>query len=48
VGGVRRFLPLNSHGRPKDFFQGGGTRGFSQKFFQGGPKVVKFGFYRSK
>jgi len=32
----------------RDFFQGGGSRGFSQKFFQGGPKVVKFVFYPSK
>jgi len=27
-----------SHGRRKDFFQGGGSRGFSQNFFQGEAK----------
>ena len=26
------------HGRRKDFFQGGGSRGFSQNFSQGGTK----------
>jgi len=36
------------HGRRKDFFQGGASRGFSQNFFQGGPKIVKFCFYPSK
>jgi len=36
------------HGRRKDFFQGGASRGFPKIFFQGGPKVVKFGFYPSK
>jgi len=29
-------------------FPGGATSGFFQKFFYGGPKVVKFAFYRSK
>jgi len=29
-------------------FSRGASRGFCQNFFQGGPKVVKFGFYRSK
>jgi len=29
-------------------FSRGTSRGFCQNFFQGGPKVVKFGFYRSK
>jgi len=33
-----------SHGRCKDFFQSGGTRGY----FQGGPKVFKFDFSHSK
>jgi len=36
------------HGRRKDFFQGGASRGFPKIFFQGGPKVVKFVFYPSK
>ena len=30
------------------FSRGGVSRGLSQNFFQGGPKVVKFGFYPSK
>jgi len=30
------------------FSREGSDRGFSQKFFQGGPKVVKFGVYPSK
>jgi len=30
------------------FFLWGGSRGFSQNFFQGGPNVVKLGFYPSK
>jgi len=29
-------------------FSRGGTSGFFQTFFYGGPKVVKFGFYHSK
>ena len=29
-------------------FPGGATGGFFQKFFYGGPKMVKFGFYHSK
>jgi len=29
-------------------FSRGTSRGFSQIFFQGGPKVVKFGFHPSK
>jgi len=29
-------------------FSKGGTSGFFQKFFYGGPKVVKFGYYHSK
>jgi len=36
------------HGRRKEFFQGGGTNRFLQKFFYGGPKVVKFVFCQSK
>ena len=40
------YLGVN-HGR-KNFFQGGGSRGLSQNFFQGEPKVVKFGFNPSK
>ena len=46
----RRFLlpSWHGHGCGKDFFHGGGTRGFSQKLFQGAPKEVKFGFYLSK
>ena len=36
------------HGRRKEFFQGGGTSGFFQKYFYGGPKQVKFVFYHSK
>ena len=39
---------LTGHGRRKDFFQVGASRGFSQKFFQEGPKVVKFVLYPSK
>ena len=35
------------HGHRKEFLQGG-TSGFFQQFFYGGPKVVKFGFYHSK
>jgi len=30
------------------FFPRGTNRGFSQKFFQGKPRAVKFGFYLSK
>jgi len=41
-------MMVNDHGRRKDFFQGGGSRGFSQNIFQGGPKVVEFVFYPSK
>jgi len=37
----------HSHGRRKDFFQVGATRGFS-KIFPGGAKVTKFAFYQSK
>jgi len=37
-------LVSRSHGRRKDFFQEGGTRGF----FLGRLKVVKFGFSHSK
>jgi len=33
-------IPWASEG----FFQAGGSREFNQNFFQGGPKVVKFGF----
>jgi len=29
-------------------FPGGGTSGYFPKFFYGGPKVVKLGFYHSK
>jgi len=36
-----------SHGRSEDFFQGR-PLGIFPKFFQGGPKVVKFVFYQSK
>ena len=46
---VVRLLELGcQHGRRKDFFRGGGSRGFYQNFFQGWPKVVKFVFYHSK
>jgi len=32
----------------EEFFPGGASRGFSQKFFQGVQKVVEFSFYPSK
>jgi len=45
---LRELNPICSHGRRKDFFQGGVARVFFQIFSKGGPKVSKFDFSPSK
>jgi len=50
VIGTLRLFSYRHTWTSEGFFPGGvgGSRGFSQKFLQGGPKVVKFVFYPTK